>query len=182
MDITLPLVVSAVALAVSVFTFWWTNIREVKSFNLVPLSRTGEFDGPVFALANGSKRDLLVTNLRPYFETEPRGSRYYPAVSIAGGEPEKADLIRAGKIVEFRASFLEPFGANFAQAGRKGDPWPELHSHHMGIEVEWVDSSGVVRTARVLHSKVAFAPDGQVRGGAPMSKDQRAYNLHDAAA
>lgn len=181
MDVSLSFVVSAAALGLSIFTFWWTHVREALSLTLVPLARVGSFDGPVFALANGGKKDLLVTQLLIYFETNPRGSRFYPAMSIDGGEPGKADLIEAGKITEFRASFLEPFGADFAQRGKKGDPWPELYSHYIGVEVEWVSPGGKVRTARVLHSRIGFAANGQIRGKAPISKQQRAYNLYQAS-
>ncbi|KYP10046.1 MAG: hypothetical protein A0129_15095 [Limnobacter sp. CACIAM 66H1] len=175
------LAVSLTALGVSIFTFWWTNVREALALHLVPLARIGNFDGPVFALCNGGKRDLLVTQLLVYFETGSRGSCYYPAVSIQGGTEGQADFIAGGKTVEFRASFLESFGANFAQGGVKGDPWPELYSHYIGIEVEWVSPGGQVRMARVLHSRLGFAADGKIRGKAPLSKDQVAYNLYEAA-
>ncbi len=182
MESPLSLVVSVSALVVSGFTFWWSNVRDPKKLSLVPLSRIGIFEGPIFALANGGKRDILITGLQVYFETMPDGSRFYPGVSISGGDDGKADLLGAGKLLEFRASFLEKFGANFAQSGRKGDPWPDLHSHYLGIEVEWVDPNGNVHTARVIHSKVGFSDDGKIMGKAPMTKKPTNYNLYAAAA
>ena len=174
------LVVSLSALGLSAFSFWWSNLRDKRGLHFVPLSRVGDFDGPVFALCNDGKKDVLVTQLLIYFETDPRGSRYYPATRIEGGTPGQADLIGSGKTVEFRVTFLEPFGANFAQGGTRSDPWPQLYSRFVGVEVEWVMPNGEVRTARLLHSKVGFDMDGKIRGKSPISRKLRAYDLYAA--
>jgi hypothetical protein len=176
-----PLAVSVLALATSIFTFWWTTIRTTQALYLVRIDKLGHFGGFNFALINAGKNDLLLTTVAAYFEGTGQSSYFYPAARIIA-EGATSDLLAAGKAVEYRIEFPEPFSPSFAQTGKKQQPWPQLHSHYLGIEVSWVEMNGVVHSARVLHSTVGFEPDGKQRAIAPATTKNVRYNLNAAAA
>jgi hypothetical protein len=176
-----PTVTSLLALSVSVFTFWWSNLREKRAFHLVCLQKLAPFETIDFALVNGGKYDLLVTSLHLYFEGTEKGARFYPAVRFHGGTDGSADLIPAGKAIEFRVEFTEALTSSFAQSGKKDNPWTNLFAHYVGVELTWVDLKGKTYTARVLHSRLGLDANGKIMGRGPVTKQNASFNLFWAA-
>lgn len=176
-----PIFISALALATSIFTFWWLNIREKNAFHLVRLQKWAPLQTIDFALVNGGKRDILVTSLNAYFEGPEPGSRFFPAARIHGGTKNEADLIGAGKAIELRVEFTEALSSSFAQKGAKGAPWQNLFCHKLGIELTWVDMKGKTHGALVPHSLLGLAEDGAVRGQSPISDVNASVDLFRAA-
>ena len=175
------IVLSIRALLLSLFTFWWSNLREKRALYFVRVHKLEPFEAIAFALVNGGKGDVLVTSILLAFEGAQKGSRYYPAIKVDGGEDGKADLITAGKAVEFRISFLEEFTPTFAAQGRQAWPWPHLHSHVATVELAWIDASGRDYSAKVFHTRFGFEPSGKLRAIAPFNKPNERYELFAVA-
>src|SRR4051812_4867249 len=107
-----PIIVSALALAASLFTFYWINLREKRALYLVRIDKLGHFGDFHFALVNSGKKDVLLTAVAPYFEGSEKGSFFYPASRIIARDAA-TDLLAGGKAVEYRIEFPEPFSESF---------------------------------------------------------------------
>lgn len=57
------LAISILALAGSAFTFYWTSLRDKRSFKLIRIDSLSNLMNPEFALINSGGSDILVTSV-----------------------------------------------------------------------------------------------------------------------
>jgi hypothetical protein len=179
MDIV-PILISATALAVSVFTFWWTQLRQKKSFFFVRTDRLLSFETLRFALVNGGRSPQLITELHLHLEGRDKEGRFYPAAQISS--PTDSGLIEPGKATEYEVRFKEKFTSSLAQSGRISKINSNFFEFFVCLDVSWVDMEGHAYTARVTHSVIGLDPTGEIRLRGPFGSENAKYELHAIAA
>lgn len=165
---------SSLALALSIFTFYWTSIRYKKSLHLIRIDKLGVMD-PNFALVNGGSQDILFTMIECGFNDADNNGCSYPSqrIELIGAETY---LLPAGKAYHCTISFLEPFTSTFVLAGEKSTKHtPIIYMRDMHINVEWVELSGKQHKSSVKISKYGFLEDGTLRLGSPLQKEHNLY-------
>ena len=166
--------ISALALALSMFTFYWTTLRNKKAFYLMRIGDLTTVYGPQFALVNGGKRDLLITSLLCVFEHKDKNGGFYPAQRISFYENDGM-LLPAGKAVHCKVEFVEPFTSTFAVSGTKEPNTGDFYLHQMNVEIEWVEMNGKLYKKTVPHSRFGFDEVGKLRTCAPSGSKHDLY-------
>lgn len=162
------ILISALALSLSVFTFYWTSIREVKKFYLIRVDRMAAMMTPEFALVNGGSKDILITTIECGFDNKDKNGCAYPAQRIQIDEGDSL-LLPAGKAFHCKVRFLEPFTSSFALEGEKdASAVPPIYQKVMRVNVAWIEQSGVNHKASAIISKYGFSEDGHIRMHTPM--------------
>ena len=177
---TVALVISAAALVTSLFTFWWTNVRQKKSLFFVRTDRPLAFETLRFALVNGSKYPQLITKLDVYLEGGVDAGRLYPATELA--LPLKGNLIGAHEAAEYVFRFKEKFHPQRAKLGRQSKHQQDWFEFYVCLDISWVSMAGRHHTARVTHSVIALDAAGEIRMRGPFATEFSSYELHAIAA
>lgn len=165
-----PILISILALAMSVFTFYWMNVREKKKFYLLRVDRMVNVDNPEFALVNGGSKHLLVTTIECGLESDEDGGCFYPPQRIEYGNNESL-LIESGNAIHCKIIFPEPFTSSFAKTGTLlSNSVPEIYQHKFRINIAWIDSHGDNFSATAFLSKYGFRSDGALCMHSPLQK------------
>jgi hypothetical protein len=165
--------ISALALLLSIVTFYWTALRNRRRFTLL---RVGEmsFDGPQFALVNGGRSDVLITSLLCFFEDKDKNGGFYPVQTISFHEKD-GTLLAAGKAFHCKVKFPEPFTNTFALTGRKKPNTNNFYLHQMNVEIEWAEMNGDLHKKVVPHTLFGFDETGKIRMGQPLGQKYDLY-------
>lgn len=126
---------------------------------------------PEFAIVNGGKKDLLITNLTCLFgNTEKDGHSFSPAQRIEFKESDSW-LLPAEKGLLCCTRFTEKFTSSFAKSGK-----PEMvdnnqlyNMHDMYVDISWVEMNGKCYNKSVKLIKYGFSEEGDIRYRAPVS-------------
>ena len=158
---------SAGALALGLYNFWWTQLRDRRALYLVRIDKD-EAPGPInFALVNAGSRDILITGVFAYLEGKEHGQRFRPGGVVEHGE----SIVAAGKASEYRLKFDQPIPPDVARQGRRiDDPGRDLYTYPVGVEVSWLHMDGTAFVAFVLHTIITFDATGRICGGSPFSR------------
>ena len=134
--------ISILAFGMSVFTFYWLNIREKRNFYLLRIDRmTGDLT-PEFALVNGGSKHILITAIECGFEEDDGSSVHYPAQRIEHGKNESL-LIQSGSAIHCKVNFPHPFTSSFAKSGKlRENTTTDIYMFKFIIDISWVDSHG----------------------------------------
>lgn len=163
------ILISALALSLSVFTFYWTSIREVKRFYLIRVDRMAAMLTPEFALVNGGAKDILITAIECGFDNKDKNGCAYPAQRIEIDESDSL-LLPAGKAFHCKVRFLEPFTSSFVLEGEKDTRIvPLVYQMEMRVDVAWIEQNGVNRKASAVISKYGFSEGGHITMHTPMA-------------
>lgn len=169
------ILISALALGVSVFTFYWTSIREVKKFYLIRIDRMAAMMTPEFALVNGGSKDILITTIECGFDNKDKNGCSYPAQRIQIDEGDSL-LLSAGKAFHCKVRFLESFTSSFALDGEKDERiTPPIYQKEMRVNVAWIEQNGMSHKASAVLSKYGFAESGHISMHMPMVSKHDLY-------
>lgn len=167
---------SSLALAVSVFTLYWTVFHKRKALYLVRIDSFKPNFDPHFALINGGKEDVLLTEISCCFESTEKAGISYPAQKVEFYESESY-LIKAGQGISCHVSFLEKFTSAFALEGEPTRMATDtLYLHRMIVVISWIDMAGKNWTKRVWLYNYSFDETGSQR---KRSHKGLKYDLYD---
>lgn len=171
----ISIIISILALSLSIFTFYWTNVRDVKLFYLLRIDRVTGGMIPEFALVNGGSKELLITTITCGFDNKEKKGTFYPAQQIEYNESNSL-LLQAGKAIHCKVHFPEPFTPSFALEGElRPNTEPAIHERELHVEVVWIDSDGEEGNASAVISKYGFSENGEIRMHTPMKKKHNLY-------
>jgi hypothetical protein len=173
--------IAGLALAVSMFTFYWTSLRDKKAFYLVRIQSYSMRLNPEFALINAGNTDLLVTSILCAFEDESGKGWYAPEI-LSLGETGTSFSIPAGKSFHCKVEFLQKdMNEDLAKGGRfeKHEALNslELYYKKMKVIVEWVNSKGEEFQAEAKISEYGFRKDGAIGMFGPLDKKHNLYKI-----
>lgn len=167
--------ISALALLLSMFTFYWLHIRDRKNFYLLRIDRFLHPLRPEFALVNGGNKDILITTLECGFDDASGNGVTYLAQTIAFNENDSF-LLQAGKSFHCKVKFTEPFTSSFAKEGEliEGSR-PPIYMRDMRIDIAWIETTGNTESKTVKISKYGFSEEGNIMRHLPMEKKHDLY-------
>lgn len=173
---SISIVISALALCLSGFTFYWVQLRVKHGLYLVRIEKMDGITNPTFALVNSGTRDILITSVKGWFEGANKKSGISPAQRIEIGEGPSM-LLPAGKMVQCRIIFLEPFSKKFVLSGLlQKDSNPAIYELEFEVRVSWVDSfaHNHQRSARI--AKYGFTENQGIRTFSPLEAKHDLYS------
>lgn len=177
---SLPIVISCLALILGCVNFYWTFVKDRKVLHLIYVGQVGSGMRPEFAVVNGGKKDLLITNLACSFGTLKRdGSSFTPAQTNEFRESDSY-LLPSGKGFRVRTRFTEKFTASFAKSG-KPETMEErqLYMHDMYVDISWVETDGTLYSKSVKLIRYGFSESGEIGSQSPVRKPINLYETAD---
>lgn len=138
---------SVLALALSVFILWWGTFRKRIALYFV------QSRGWSYILVNGGKTDILITDVKYWFNGASENEWSGPPQK---GDSELPMLLEAGKALQHRVSFLNDANTfeDLAQRGREVPDQPRRRAQTVQIRVEWVDVDGMERIGEVVVAEI----------------------------
>lgn len=170
MKIALPIVISLVALFLGCLNFYWIHLKDRKVLNLVYVDKITNHMQPEFAIVNGGKKDVLITNLTCSFgNTEKDGHSFSPAQRIEFKE-SNSWLLPSGKGFYCSVRFTEEFTDSFAKSGKSETVQNnQLYMHDMYVDISWVEMDGKCYNKSIKLIKYGFNELGKICHRAPVS-------------
>jgi len=161
---------AAAALLVSLFTFYWTTLRERKSLYLVRINSMSTRMLPEFAIINGGSADILITSIICAFEiSNDKGWESPDDQQFIVGEQSFA--LHAGKSHHLKVQFPSKFSEDFVREGKLiTNGSLELYNRDMLVIVEWIDSKGKEHKAKAKIINYGFDLNGHMRMSSPLEK------------
>ena len=125
---------------------------------------------PEFAIVNGGKKDVLITNLTCSFgNTEKDGHSFSPAQRIEFKE-SNSWLLPSGKGFYCSVRFTEEFTDSFAKSGKSETVQNnQLYMHDMYVDISWVEMDGKCYNKSIKLIKYGFNELGKICHRAPVS-------------
>jgi hypothetical protein len=164
--------IAVLALAISIFTFWWTSVRNPKKLNLVNVkNQVGMM--PEFAIVNGSNKDILITSLLCVFSNNIKKQSTTPLQNIKCEESE-CWLLKSNSAFHCKVFFPEPFTSAFAKEGIY-DEDKKIYFNIMHIEIAWVEMNGKYYNKTKEFIKYGFRESGQIAQYNPFVKQVNLY-------
>jgi hypothetical protein len=169
------LIVSVLAVCLSVFTFYWVQLRVNHKLHLVRIDKIGEFSSPLFALVNSGSKDILITSVVGRFEHGDAQGSTYPSQRVEIGE-ELSMLLKAGTSTQCKINFIEDFTNTFVTNGKLRDgTTPDIYEFEFIVEVDWVDSQAHSHKASASIAKYGFGKDKGIRMFSPLEAKHDLY-------
>jgi len=153
----LPIIISCVALALSVLQFYFNNLRHPRALYLT--CTQGCFPFPGLALMNAGKSDVIVLGLSFLFEDG--SSTVWLQQELDGLAPDSL-LIPAGRGIHTKIRFSNPFTPEFVTRGIPSDG--ECYGHQLVIAISWIQDNGKVFSRVAQVAKVFFNSQARVSG------------------
>lgn len=170
---TVAVFISLLALILTLFNFYWSNLRHLKKLYLVRIDSLLPMMQPEFALINGGSEDILITKIDCGFEDKD-GGIFYPAKRINIDHSESM-LLQAAKAFHCKVVFTETFNSKFGESGHllKGTT-PPIYTKDFVIDVEWAEISGNTHSKKVKISQYGFN-GGDIVMHSPLQKKHELY-------
>lgn len=170
-----PIVISVLALCLSVFTFYWLQLRVKHRLHLVRIDKIAEFKNPLFALVNSGTKDILITSVVGRFEHSNAQGSTYPAQRVEIGEGPSM-LLKSGTAVQCKIIFIEEFTQTFIQMGKLRDgSAPDIYEFVLTIEVGWVDAQAHSHKGDAKIAMYGFGEDKGIRMFSPLEAKHDLY-------
>lgn len=163
-------VIAFAALSISVFTFYWTSLREKKALYLVTINSLSTRMPPEFAIINGGSTDVLITSILCAFEFGSKEGWESPDDQqfIQG---EQSFSISAGKSHHIKVVFQSKFSVDFVKNGiLKKNGSLELYHRNLLVVIEWVDSKGKEHKSEPKIINYGFDLNGHMTMSSPIEK------------
>lgn len=175
MDI-IPLIISFLALLLGGINFYWIFLKDRKVFHLINIKKITNGMMPEFAVVNGGKKDLLMTNLSCSFgNVKKDGHSFTPAQTLEFKESDSY-LIPSGKGLYCKVRFVEKFTNSFA---KKGKPElvhnKQLYMYDMYVDISWVEMDGKSYERSIELIKYGFRENGEIGSRKPLVEQ---FNLY----
>jgi hypothetical protein len=164
------------AILLSGFTFYWTTIRNPKALHIINVKDIGAGMFPQFAIVNGSKKDILITNLVCSF-TNDQNSIFTPAQTLEF-KGNDSFLLQSEKAFHCKVTFKDPFTSSFAKKGKlESENNKEFYMYEMLINIAWVEMNGKRHEKSVKFLKYGFRKNGEIGKYVPHRKGLDLYKL-----
>jgi hypothetical protein len=173
-----PIVISIVALIVSILSFYWANIYDPKKLILVKIYRPN-LDSLSFALVNCSRHDVMLVSISSYIElpTGQGGGALHPNWQIRSVGGQKS-VIKGKEIAEFEV-LCSPQSQPYDGPGHLTDSdLPGYILQRVGLQVSWLNVSGSLFSASVLHSVFGARPNQNISMRAQIKNSKSRVNLY----
>jgi hypothetical protein len=171
----LSISLSAIALGLSIFTFYWVQLRVSDRLHLVRIDKLGEVMVPMFALVNNGTRDILITSVQGRFQhADNNGGTYFSQrLETTDGS---SMLLSAGKAMECSIVLQEMPVSKFVNKGkpREGSV-PPVYEFEFDVEVNWVDASAHSHSGQARIAKYGFSEDGKTMMFSPLEAKHDLY-------
>jgi hypothetical protein len=170
--------ISALALVLGLFNFYWTHIRMRRALYFVRVSGFGLFPTPQFALINAGDTEVLVTGIECEFLNAGGTGSTTPDQSflINGGRDRVIEKGKAGHcLVNLQMKFDGPFALEGAKAEQGNRT---VYCRDMKVVIHWVDGKGSVHTAEVPFEQYRLTETGQIIGGRSILPHQKRIDLY----
>lgn len=162
----LNLTLSGLAIFLSSFTFYWTSLRKKCDIYYVTTNSLWLSRIPQFALVNAGNSDVLITEIRCYFDSnDPSEGIYIPHRNIYSNNFDQ--LLLAGKSVSTSIEFQESFDNAFVHAGKQEF---QFYYRQLYIEISWLDMNGELSNVRCAHSILGLDEEGVIRVRKPITR------------
>jgi len=170
-SLSLTIVISCLALLLGGINFYWTFLKGRKVLHLVYVAKVGNMMKPEFAIVNGGKKDILITNLSCSFgNIGATGSAFTPAQRVEFKESD-SNLLSAGKGFHCKVAFTEQFTSSFVKSGKpKTTKNRQLYMHDMYVDISWVELDGITYDKSVKLVKCDFNEKGEIVYRAPIRR------------
>lgn len=146
---------SMLALTLSVFNLWWGTFRKRIALHFV------QSRGWSYILVNGGKTDILITDVKYWFNGASENEWTGPPQK---GDTELPVLLEAGKALQHRVSLLKAatIFEDLAKRGREVPHQSKCRAQTVQIRVDWVDVDGMERIGEVVVAEI-WVSDGALR-------------------
>lgn len=144
---------SVIALAVSCISLWWSSFRRRIAFYFM---QTGPWH---YALVNGGKTDILVTEVRYWFVGSNPRAAVAPAQTSAIAQ-EGALLLKAGTASQHKVTITEPISLLFNEPlAMQATGSLNAKEFTVKIAVWWIDMDGNQNQAEIVAGIVTLTVD-----------------------
>lgn len=172
----ISITISVLALLLSLFTFYWVQLRVKHSLHLVRIDKPTEFQRPIFALVNSGTRDILITSITGGFIDATGQVKAYPAQRVQVGQ-QHSMLLSAGTSTQCNITFLEepPKAFSVATGTLRDNSVPKVYDFVFEIEIHWVDSQAQSHSAKAQICKYGFVEGGGISSFSPLTQKHDLY-------
>jgi hypothetical protein len=176
----LPIVISCLAILLSGINFYWEFLKGQKVLHLIYIDNLEGSMEPQFAIVNGGKSDILITNLGCSFKYDDNTKTCFtPSQSIEWKEGDSS-LLPSGKGFHYKIKFNEKFTKSFVQKGRlENADKKQIYMHDMYVDISWVEMDGRCYSKSVKLIKYGFNDEGEIMHRHPESF-RKPINLYKA--
>ncbi len=175
--------VALAALFLSIFNFYWSNLRHKKALFFVRVLTPSTFmEQPQFALVNGSNRDVLITGIHCFFlDKSGLGSSYPNQTLITPNGSGAQSLLEPGKAVQYWIKLPEKYEAGFHLEGEYRKEWGGAYVRQMNIDIQWVDNLGKSHQSIVPFQLTGFKSNDVsfMSNDLPEKRRDASLNLYD---
>lgn len=177
---SIAIVISCLALLLTVLNFYWTFLKDRKVLHLVYVDKIADYMEPQFAVVNGGKSDILITDFGCSFQyTDNTRVSLTPSQTVEWKENESS-LLPSGKGFYYKVKFNEKFTSAFVQKGKLETVQNrQLHMHDMYVDVSWVEMDGRCFNKSIRLIKYGFNDEGKIMHRVPVSF-RKPINLYKA--
>ena len=169
---SLPIVISCLALLLTGINIYWTFLKDRKVLHLIYIDKLAPGMEPQFAVVNGGKSDILITDLSCSFQyTDNTKSAFTPSQTIEWKEGDSC-LLPSGKGFYYKVKFNEKFTSTFVQKGRLEtlrETQSQLYMHDMYVNISWVEMDGRCFNKSIKLIKYGFNDEGEIMHRVPIS-------------
>jgi hypothetical protein len=173
-----PIIISVIALIVSILSFYWANIYDPKKLILVRIDRPN-LDTLSFALVNSSRHDVMLVAISSYIELSAAqgGGALLPNWQIRPLSGEKS-VIKGKEIAEFEV-LCSPQRLPYDGPGHLSHAnFPDFILQRVGVQVSWLNVGGNLFSASVLHSIFGARPNEEISMRAQILNSKSSVNLY----
>tara|TARA_R110001592_G_scaffold362197_1_gene675313 strand:- start:45 stop:479 length:435 start_codon:yes stop_codon:yes gene_type:complete len=137
--------ISAIALGLSFFNFYWANLRKTKHLYLIRIDRWDLTMNPRIGLLNASSDDILIADIKCAFRGSNKSIGTYPAQTLMVDE-SKSLLVPSGKFIQCTIQISAPLDREFLMEGERDEMGETaLYNHALYIHVSWIEGNGDTR-------------------------------------
>ncbi len=169
---SLTIAISCIALLLGIFNFHWTFLKDRKVLHLIYVDNFSLSREPQFAVVNGGKSDILITDLSCSFKYTYNKTKtsLIPLQTIEWNEGDSS-LLPSGKGFHYKVKFNEEFTSAFVQKGKLETVHNkrQLYMHDMYVDISWIEMDGKFYNKSIKLIKYGFNEEGQIRRCAPVN-------------
>jgi hypothetical protein len=166
----LLIVISCLALVLSGINFHWTFLKNRKVLHLIYVDKITPGMEPQFAIVNGGKSDILITNLSCSFQYYDNTKACFTPSQIIEWKESDSSLLSSGKAFHCKVQFKEKFTKSFVEKGRlENVDKRQLRMHDMYVDISWVEMDGRCYNKSVKLMKYGFNDECEIMQRGPIS-------------
>lgn len=184
MEVT-SLIISIASFAFSGFTFYWLSVRKRDALFLVRVDSFGRGLMPEFAFVNSGDYDVLITDVKCFFNGADKSTGAYPEQQLRI-HSEGSFLLEKGKLLHCSAEFRNPLPESVFALGAPSTRM-EIQGEHLrmldlNVVVKWVRSDGESFSHEQTLFQYGVSSKGVLHSRSPLpSHRERKFRLDSAS-